>query len=87
MNKDTINIIKILLLPLVSFLVLMGVIGGLLYFYFPREDKIGENIIITTCIELGGEPQWAEWPNRCGERGEQKCYFETCVLPKLEPKE
>jgi hypothetical protein len=81
MKKDTIKEITDVLIKFVIILAIeltvVSLIGGWMYAFFPRQDQIGDNSIIKTCVDMGGAPEWNEWTGGCGE---YECYLETCVI-------
>lgn len=74
MKEIIIAILSILLFSLIA----SGLVGGFMYYWFPRPDMTGDNSILNTCKELGGTPMWGKWQG--GTCDGKECYLETCVI-------
>ncbi len=64
-----------IVLGIITGLAVLGIIGGFMYFYFPRT-----NSVITSCKDLAGKTSWMNWPQGCRDKnGEpEQCAFLVC---------
>ena len=54
---------------------LLGIFGGFMYSFFPRDT---DTIILKSCIDMGGVGTWKKWPNGCSDVKE--CYMWMCII-------